>query len=48
MRILIAIMVCFVLAGCQSVPLKNGELYVNQNTSLGMGNFGVAKVRNQF
>ena len=48
MKILIAMAVCLVLAGCQSVPLKDGELYLNQQTSVGMDDFGVAKVRNQF
>lgn len=37
-----------ILAGCESVPLKNGELYLNKSTSVGMDDFGVAKVHNQF
>ncbi len=47
-KILIAIAVCLTLAGCQSVPLKDGELHMNQSTSVGMDDFGVAKVRNKF
>jgi hypothetical protein len=39
---------CLVLAGCANVPLKKGELYLNQQTSVGMDDFGVAKIRNQF
>ena len=48
MKIIIVIAICCLLAGCESVPLKDGELYVNQNTSLGMNDFGVAKMRNKF
>ncbi len=48
MRILICLAICIILAGCESVPLKDGELYLNQNTSVGMDDFGVAKMRNQF
>ena len=48
MRILIAITICIILAGCQSTQLKKGGLYVNQNTCVGMDNFGVAKIKNNF
>jgi len=48
MKIFIAIIICLVLAGCETVPLKDGELYLNEKTSVGMDDFGVAKVRNQF
>lgn len=48
MKIFIAIAICFFLAGCASIPLKDGELYLNEKTSVGMDDFGVAKVRNQF
>jgi hypothetical protein len=41
-------MLLLLLAGCESMPLKNGELYVSEKTSLGMDDFGVAKVRNKF
>lgn len=47
-KIVIIFVLCLILAGCESVPLKNGELYMNQQTSLGMDGFGVAKVRNKF
>jgi hypothetical protein len=48
MRILIVITICILLAGCQSAQLKEGGLYVNQSTCVGMDDFGVAKVKNQF
>ena len=48
MRILITIAICILLAGCQSAQLKEGGLYVNQGTCVGMDDFGVAKVKNQF
>jgi len=48
MKIFAAIILCLLLSGCGSVPLKDGELYINEKTSLGMNDFGVAKVRNQF
>jgi hypothetical protein len=48
MKILIVMVFCLLLAGCKSAPFKGGELYLNEKTSVGMGDFGVAKVRNQF
>lgn len=48
MRIFVVITLCMLLAGCESIPLKDGELYLNEKTSVGMDDFGVAKVRNQF
>jgi hypothetical protein len=48
MRILIAMMICILLAGCQGAQLKEGGLYVNPSTCLGMDDFGVAKVKNNF
>jgi len=48
MKILLAVTLCLLLAGCGSMPLKDGELYISEKTSLGMNDFGVAKVRNQF
>ena len=47
-RIFVVITICVILAGCESVPLKDGGLYLNKSTSLGMGDFGVAKMRSQF
>lgn len=48
MKILIVIIACLLFSGCANTQLKDGELYINQQTSLGMNDFGVAKVRNQF
>lgn len=48
MKILIAITVCILIAGCQSAQLKEGGLYVNKDTCVGMDDFGVAKVKNNF
>ncbi len=47
-RIVMVVAICLLLAGCANAPLKDGELYLNQQTSVGMNDFGVAKVRNQF
>jgi len=48
MKIFVAITLCLLLVGCESLPLKDGALYLNEKTSVGMNDFGVAKVRNQF
>ena len=48
MKMFIAITICLLFAGCQSAQLKEGGLYVNQSTCVGMDDFGVAKVKNQF
>ena len=48
MKILIAITICILLAGCQSAQLKEGGLYVNRSTYVGMDDLGVAKVKNRF
>lgn len=45
---LAAIIICLLLSGCSGAQLKDGGLYVNQNTCLGMDDFGVAKVKNEF
>lgn len=47
-RLFMGIVTCLLLAGCSNIPLKGGELYLNEKTSVGMDDFGVAKVRNQF
>ena len=47
-KLIIIFALCLILAGCESVPIKDGELVVNQQTSLGMDDFGVAKVHNKF
>jgi hypothetical protein len=48
MRIFVIIIVCVLLAGCKNAQLKEGGLYVNQSTCVGMDDFGVAKVKNNF
>ena len=48
MKIFIIIILCMVLAGCQSMALKEGGLYVNKSTCVGMDDFGVAKVNQKF
>ena len=48
MKSLIVIFICIVLAGCSKIPLKDGELYLNDKTSVGMDDLGVAKMRNKF
>lgn len=48
MRILIVITICMILAGCESMALKKGGLYVNQDTCVGIDDFGVAKVKSGF
>jgi hypothetical protein len=48
MKILIAMTICLLLAGCRSAELKKGGLYVNKTTCVGMDDFGVAKIKNQF
>ena len=47
-KILVFIVVCLMLAGCAGAKLKEGGLYVNQSTCVGMDDLGVAKVKNQF
>ena len=48
MRILIVIIICSLLTGCQNAQLKKGGLYVNPDTCVGMDDFGVAKINNKF
>jgi starvation-inducible outer membrane lipoprotein len=48
MKIFAVITLCLLLTGCETIPLKDGELYLNEKTSVGMKDFGVAKVRNHF
>lgn len=48
MKIFMALLIWFLLSGCESVPLKDGELYLDQHTSVGMDGLGVAKMRNKF
>ena len=49
MKIFIMISLCLLLVtGCAGTQLKEGGLYVNQGTCVGMDDFGVAKVNNKF
>jgi hypothetical protein len=48
MRILIAITICLLLSGCQGAQLKEGGLYLDKSTCVGMDDFGVAKMKSQF
>lgn len=48
MKMLLIIIICLLLSGCYGAELKKGGLYVNQNTCVGMDDFGVAKVNNKF
>jgi hypothetical protein len=48
MRMFIVIAVCVILAGCESMELKKGGLYLNKNTCVGMDDFGVTKVKSGF
>lgn len=48
MKVFIALAICVMLAGCGSMPLKDGELYLNDKTSMTMDDFGVPVVKNRF
>lgn len=48
LRIVLILTICAFLAGCESMPLKNGELYLNKNTSVTMDDLGVAKMKGHF
>ena len=48
MKIVIILFIVFLLSGCAGAQLKEGGLYVNQQTCVGMDDLGVAKVRQQF
>lgn len=48
MKIIIAIAICLSLAGCATAELKEGGLYVNKDTCVGMDDFGVGKVNQKF
>ena len=47
-KIFIVVVICLALAGCAGAQLKEGGLYVNKDTCVGMDDLGVAKVSNQF
>jgi len=48
MRMFIVIVICMILAGCESAQLKKGGLYLNKSTCVGMDDLGVAKVKSGF
>lgn len=48
MRILIVLFICMALAGCGSMALGKGGLYLNKSTCVGMDELGVAKMNNKF
>ncbi len=48
MRMLIAIAICMILTGCESMALKKGGLYLNKSTYVGMDDLGVAKMKSGF
>lgn len=48
MRTLIVIAICMILAGCESMELKKGGLYLNKSTCVGMDDLGVTKVKSGF
>ena len=48
MRMLIVIVICVILAGCESMALKKDGLYLDKSTCVGMDDFGVAKVKSGF
>ena len=45
---IVVFFLCLTLAGCQGAQLKEGGLYVNQSTCVGMDDLGVAKVKSGF
>ena len=47
-RIFVAIAICALLAGCESMALKKGGLYLNKSTYVGMDDLGVGKMKSQF
>ena len=42
------LVICFLLAGCESMALKKGGLYINKSACVGMDNLGVATVKSGF
>jgi hypothetical protein len=36
------------LGGCAEIPMKDGELFLNKNSTAVMENAGIAKIKNQF
>jgi len=48
-RILILVISsCALLAGCADIPIKDGELVINQHTSATMEDAGIARINNKF
>lgn len=48
MRVLLAISLMIFLAGCAEMPIKDGELVVNANTTATLDDIGVARINNKF
>ena len=44
--IIICILIC--LAGCETMPIKNGELVVGKDTTAGIEDIGVAAINKKF
>jgi len=47
-RILLIIVMCLSFSGCADIPIKDGELVINQHTSATMEDAGVARINNKF
>lgn len=49
LNLLITLLISFFLSGCVSIPLnKDGEVQVGKNTSIGMEDLGIGKIKNKF
>lgn len=48
MRILLIIVICLSFSGCANIPIKDGELVINQHTSATMEDAGIARINNKF
>ena len=47
-RLVLVIGIMLAIAGCSSIPLRNGELVISKNTTATIDDLGVARVNNQF
>ena len=39
---------CAILAGCAKMPIKDGELYLNKDTTAGIEDLGVGSINKKF
>lgn len=46
--ILLLMILSIVLSGCADVPIKDGELVMGKDTTAGMEDAAVAKIKNRF